>query len=37
MTYGIGTILAGGWNNWFVAIPITFTGYFRDSQFEKTI
>lgn len=25
MTYGIGTILAGGWNNWFVAIPITFT------------
>ena len=24
-TYGIGTILAGGWHNWFVAIPITFT------------
>ena len=24
-TYGIGTILAGGWNNWFVAIPISFT------------
>ena len=24
-TYGIGTILAGGWYNWFVAIPITFT------------
>jgi len=24
-TYGIGTILAGGWNNWFIAIPINFT------------
>ena len=24
-TYGIGTILAGGWNNWFIAIPISFT------------
>ena len=24
-TYGVGTILAGGWHNWFVAIPITFT------------
>jgi hypothetical protein len=24
-TYGIGTVLAGGWYNWFVAIPITFT------------
>ena len=23
-TYGLGTILAGGWHNWFVAIPITF-------------
>lgn len=24
-TYGLGTILAGGWNNWFIAIPINFT------------
>jgi hypothetical protein len=24
-TYGIGTVLAGGWNNWFVTIPITVT------------
>ena len=24
-TYGVGTLLAGGWNNWFVTIPITFT------------
>jgi hypothetical protein len=24
-TYGLGTILAGGWNNWFVAVPISFT------------
>lgn len=24
-TYGIGTVLAGGWNNWFVTIPINFT------------
>lgn len=22
-TYGLGTILAGGWNNWFVTIPVT--------------
>lgn len=24
-TYGIGTVLAGGWNNWFVAIPFNVT------------
>jgi len=24
-TYGIGTVLAGGWNNWFVTLPINFT------------
>ena len=24
-TYGIGTILAGGWNNWFVTVPFNFT------------
>ena len=24
-TYGIGTVLAGGWNNWFVTLPISFT------------
>lgn len=24
-TYGVGTVLAGGWNNWFVAIPMSFT------------
>jgi hypothetical protein len=30
-TYGIGTILAGGWHNWFVAIPITFTYADMDS------
>jgi hypothetical protein len=24
-TYGVGTVLAGGWNNWFVAVPISFT------------
>jgi hypothetical protein len=24
-TYGIGTVLAGGWNNWFVTIPFNFT------------
>ena len=24
-TYGVGTTLAGGWNNWFVAIPMSFT------------
>lgn len=24
-SYGIGTTLAGGWNNWFVAIPIALT------------
>jgi hypothetical protein len=24
-TYGIGTTLAGGWNNWFVAIPLNWT------------
>jgi hypothetical protein len=24
-TYGLGTVLAGGWNNWFVAIPMNIT------------
>jgi hypothetical protein len=24
-TYGVGTVLAGGWNNWFVALPISVT------------
>jgi len=24
-TYGVGTVLAGGWNNWFFALPISFT------------
>jgi hypothetical protein len=24
-TYGLGTVLAGGWNNYFVTIPISFT------------
>jgi len=24
-TYGIGTVLAGGWNNWFVTLPLSFT------------
>ena len=24
-TYGVGTVLAGGWNNWFVTLPINFT------------
>jgi len=24
-TYGIGTVLAGGWNGWFVTVPISFT------------
>jgi hypothetical protein len=24
-TYGLGTVLAGGWNNWFVAIPLNIT------------
>jgi hypothetical protein len=24
-TYGIGTTLAGGWNNWFVAVPFNWT------------
>jgi len=24
-TYGIGTVLAGGWNNWFVTVPFIFT------------
>ena len=24
-TYGLGMTLAGGWNNWFVAIPIAIT------------
>ena len=23
--YGIGTVLAGGWNNWFVTVPFSFT------------
>ena len=24
-TYGLGTVLAGGWNNWFVAVPMNIT------------
>lgn len=24
-TYGLGTILAGGWNNWFVTVPMIIT------------
>lgn len=24
-TYGVGTILAGGWNDWFVTVPVTLT------------
>lgn len=24
-TYGVGTILAGGWNDWFVTLPFSFT------------
>ena len=24
-TYGLGTVLAGGWNNWFVALPVSAT------------
>ena len=31
MTYGIGTVLAGGWNNWLVTLPISFTYADTDS------
>lgn len=30
-TYGIGTVLAGAWNNWFVTLPISFTYADTDS------
>ncbi len=30
-TYGIGTVLAGGWNNWFVAVPLSVTYAFSIS------
>ena len=33
-TYGVGTVLAGGWNNWFVTIPITIT--YADMQGNDT-
>ncbi len=34
MTYGIGTVLAGGWNGWFATIPIVFT--YADMDQTKT-
>jgi hypothetical protein len=33
-TYGVGTVLAGGWNNWFVALPISFT--YADMEGKET-
>ena len=33
-TYGVGTILVGGWNNWFVALPMTAT--YADMTGTKT-
>jgi hypothetical protein len=33
-TYGLGTVLAGGWNNWFVTIPLTFT--YADMKGKET-
>lgn len=33
-TYGLGTVLAGGWNNWFVTIPISFT--YADMEGNET-
>lgn len=33
-TYGLGTVLAGGWNNWFVTLPITFT--YADMEGKET-
>lgn len=33
-TYGIGATLAGGWNNWFVAIPLNWT--YADMDGSKT-
>lgn len=33
-TYGIGTVLAGGWNNWFVVLPFSFT--YADMDTTKT-
>lgn len=33
-TYGIGTVLAGGWNNWFVSLPLSFT--FADIEGKGT-
>ena len=33
-TYGAGTVLAGGWNNWFVTVPISFT--YADMEGKET-
>jgi hypothetical protein len=33
-TYGVGAVLAGGWNNWFVTIPFNFT--YADMDTTKT-
>lgn len=33
-TYGIGTTLAGGWNNWFVTVPFNWT--YADIQGSQT-
>lgn len=33
-TYGLGTVLAGGWNDWFVAIPLNAT--YADIDEKKT-
>ena len=33
-TYGIGTVLAGGWNNFFVTIPISYT--YADMEGKET-
>ena len=34
ITYGLGTVLAGGWNNYFVTIPLTFT--YADMEGSET-
>ncbi len=33
-TYGVGTVLAGGWNNWFVTVPISYT--YADMEGKET-
>jgi hypothetical protein len=33
-TYGAGTVLAGGWNNWFVTVPISYT--YADMEGKET-